>query len=109
MRFLINVIDSNTGEATRDEMAEIDAFNDRLRADGHWVLACGVASPEQSTVINNRTGNPVVSEGPLHTSAEHVAGFWIIEAADREEALRIATEGSNCCNRKAELRPLLGG
>jgi hypothetical protein len=39
MQYLVSVIDDGTGLATPTEEADIDAFNDRLRADGHWVFA----------------------------------------------------------------------
>lgn len=109
MRFLISVIDDQTGTARPDEMAEIDAFNERLRAGGHWVFACGVAAPSTAVTIDNRDGTPVVTEGPFLTSPEYQSGFWIVEAADRETAIALATEGSRCCNRKVEVRALLGG
>ena len=37
MKYLISVIDENTGLATPAEMAAIDVFNERLQAEGHWV------------------------------------------------------------------------
>ncbi|HEU5110736.1 MAG TPA: YciI family protein, partial [Micromonosporaceae bacterium] len=38
---------------------------------------------------------------------EQMGGFWIIEAADLDVALRIAAEASRHCNRRLELRPFL--
>ena len=46
MQYLVSVIDDNTGSATATEMAAINAFNDRLEADGHWVFAGGLAVAE---------------------------------------------------------------
>lgn len=106
MRFLISVIDDTAGLASDDEMAAIDAFNDRLQADGHWVFACGLTDPSSATVIDNRAGAGKVTDGPLIDTPEHVSGFWIITAADRDEALALATEGSKACNRKVEVRAL---
>jgi hypothetical protein len=40
-------------------------------------------------------------------SKEYVAGFWIMETADQDVALRLAAEGSKACNRKVEVRPFL--
>lgn len=37
MQYLFSVIDDGTGSATPTEDADVDAFNDRLQADGHWV------------------------------------------------------------------------
>jgi hypothetical protein len=54
MQYLVSVIDDTAGLATTDEMAAIDAFNDRLMAQGHWVFAAGLAAPSTATVIDNR-------------------------------------------------------
>jgi hypothetical protein len=107
MRFLLSVIDSRTGTATTDEMDSIRAFNDRLRAGGHRVLAAGLASPDQSTLIDNRAGASVVRDGPLVDGPEYVSGLWIIDAPDHETALALAMEGSEACNRRIEVRSFL--
>ena len=108
MQYLVSVIDANTGLATPDEMAAIDAFNDRLEAEGHWVFAAGLESPITATVIDNRGGEAVFTDGPFLESKEYLAGFWIIKAPDLDVALKLAAEGSKHCNRKVEVRPLLG-
>jgi hypothetical protein len=109
MQYLINVIfDETSGEADDAEAGAIDAFNDRLRADGHWVFANGLASPEASTTIDNRAGKGLVTDGPFAETKEWAAGLWIIEAADLDVALALATEASSACNRKVELRPCHG-
>ena len=107
MQFLVSVIAEGTGLATEAEMAAIDEFNERLVAEGHWVFAGGLGSPSTATVIDNRDGAGVATDGPFLESKEYVAGFWILEAADQDVARELATEGSKQCNRKVELRPLL--
>jgi len=104
MHFLISVLDATTGSATGDESAAIDAFNDQLEADGHWVFAGGLASPDAATVIDNRGGKAAITDGPFVESKEYIAGFWIIQAPDLETARTLATEGSKACNRRVELR-----
>jgi len=108
MRFLVNVIDDQTGTGTAEEMAAIDVFNERLLAEGRWILAWGIAAPSESTVIDGRGPEPVFTDGPLYASAEYVSGAWLINAADLAEARALAAEGSKACNRRVELRPLLG-
>ena len=108
MRYLITVIDDTTDSATRDEIAAIDAFNERLRANGHWVLAGGLASPGTAIVIDNRAGADIVTDGPLADLAEYPSGFWIVDVPDRDVARQLAADGSRSCNRKVELRPFLG-
>src|SRR5262245_35173025 len=107
MQYLVSVIDDKSGSGTADEMAAIDAFNDRLEANGHWVFAGGLGSPSTATVIDNRNGEAVFTDGPFVESKEYLAGFWIIEAADLDVALELAAEGSKHCNRKVEVRPFL--
>ena len=107
MQYLVSVIDDTAGMATPSEMAAIDAFNDRLVAEGHWVFAGGLGSPSTATVIDGRGGEAVFTDGPFLESKEHVAGFWVIEAADLDVALKLAAEGSKHCNRKVEVRPIL--
>ena len=108
-QYLISVLTDATELATAAEMAAIDAFNEQLRADGHWVFAGGLGAPDTATVIDGRDGEPVFTDGPYVESKEYVAGFWIIEAADLDVALRLAALGSKHCNRRVELRPFLAG
>ena len=107
MQYLVSVIDDTTGLATPEEMAAIDEFNDRLEAQGHWVFAGGLAAPSSATVIDNRGAEALVTDGPFLESKEYLGGFWIVEAADLDVALKLATEGSKACNRKVEVRPFL--
>jgi hypothetical protein len=107
MQYLVSVIDDTAGLATEDEMAAIDAFNDRLIAKGHWVFAGGLGAPISATVIDNRGEEATFTDGPFLESKEHLAGFWVMEAADLDVALKLAAEGSKACNRKVEVRPFL--
>ncbi len=107
MQYLISVIDDTTNSGTEAEMAAIDAFNERLRSEGHWVFAGGLASPSTAIVIDHRGDAPTVTDGPFIESKEDFAGFWVVDAPDHDTALALATEGSRCCNRKVELRPFL--
>jgi hypothetical protein len=107
MQYLVSVIDDTAGLATPDEMAAIDAFNEGLKAEGRWVFAGGLAAPNSATVIDNRGEEAILTDGPFVESKEYLAGFWIIEAADLDVALKLASEGSKACNRKVEVRPFL--
>ena len=105
MQYLVSVIHDSAALATPSEMATIDVFNEGLQAAGHWVFAGGLGSPSTATVIDNRDGQAVITDGPFLESKEYLAGFWIIEATDLDVALKLATEGSKACNRKVEVRP----
>jgi hypothetical protein len=105
MRYLVSVIDDETTSAVPAELAATGAFNDRLKAAGHWVFVGGLASPSTATVIDGRGEEPVFTDGPYLESKEYLGGFWIIEAPDLDVALELAAEGSQHCNRRVEVRP----
>ena len=107
MQYLISVIHDSDALATPNEMAAIDVFNDGLQSEGHWVFAAGLGSPDTATVIDNRDGEAVFTDGPFVESKEYLAGFWVFEAPDLDAALKLAAEGSKACNRKVEVRPFL--
>src|SRR6202035_5108458 len=102
MQYLVCVIFDEDGLATPDEQAAIDVFNDRLQAEGHWVFAGGLAAPSSATVIDNRGEEAMFTDGPFLESKEYLAGFWIMEAADLDVALKLAAEGSKDSNRQIE-------
>lgn len=108
MQYLVSVIHDRNDIATPTEMAAIDEFNERLKADGHWVFAAGLGWPDTATVVDNRDGEAVLTDGPFAETKEFLAGFWILEAPDLDVALKLATEGSKACHRKIEVRPILG-
>jgi hypothetical protein len=107
MQYLVSVIDDSPSSATAEEMSDIDAFNEGLVADGHWVFAAGLTAPTMATVIDGRGGEPIVSDGPFVETKEWLSGFWIMEAPDLDVALRLAAAGSKACNRRVEVRPFL--
>lgn len=107
MQFLVSVIDDGTGPETQAEQDAIDLFNDMLQAQGQWVFAGGLGEPSPARTIDNRGGQGLVTDGPFVESKEYLAGFWIIEAADVDDALALGAEASAACNRKIEVRPFL--
>ena len=109
MKFVMSVIDSvERLPHSEKERQAIDDFNEKLESAGQRILAVGIDSPATSAVFDFRNGLELVTEGPLHDNDEIIAGFWVIEVESLEIARALAAEGSKSCNRKVELRPLLG-
>jgi hypothetical protein len=111
-QYMLSVVDDGTGafdkmpkEELQQIMADIDAFNDTVRKAGKWVFAGGLESIEASTVVDGRGESPVITDGPFSESKEYLGGFWIISAADLDEALHWAARGSKACAAKVEVRP----
>lgn len=107
MRFIVFVIDGPNNPANSNEIEAIDAFNERLQREGHWIAAAGIAGPMRAILVDNRNSKQEVREGSLISSPEYYSGFWLIEASDAVKARELALAGSLACNRKVELRPYL--
>lgn len=111
MKYLVSVVDdevtaaSGPGPSSPSDPDPVTAFNDRLKADGHWVFAGGLGAPSTATVIDNRSGDAVITDGPFVEAKEFLGGLWVLDAADLDEALKLAVEASKHCNRRVELRP----
>jgi hypothetical protein len=86
----------------------VDRFNQKVRDAGAWVFAGGLTPVQQATTVDNTGSTPIVSDGPYAESKEYLGGFWVIQAADLDEALQWAKEGSAACRGKVEVRPFQG-
>ena len=71
--------------------------NADLKAAGQWVFAEGLVAPEEARIVKaNQDGSPSVTDGPFAETKEFIAGFWIIQVKDADEAYRVAASISLC-------------
>lgn len=84
------------------------AFNDKLKAEGYWVFAGGLAPASAATVVDGQGEAPLFTDGPYLETKEVIGGFWVIDAPDLDRALALAAEGSKACGGKVEVRPFDG-
>jgi len=92
-------------EAMQQAYRDVDTFNDQLRTDGAWVFAGGLHPADTATVVDNRSGEPLTTDGPFAETKEQLGGFWVIEAANLDAALAWATRASAACQAPVEVRP----
>ena len=77
-------------------------------AAGARKLACGIAPAARARSLRLKGDRKVlVTDGPYIETKEHMGGFWILEAADMEEALGWARKGPVACGASVEVRELL--
>ena len=89
-------------------MKAIDDLNVEMQNAGQRIFASGIDSPSTAIVFDRRDGAETTTKGSFHSGVEFFSGIWIIEVDSFEEAKALASRGSIACNRKVELRPLLG-
>lgn len=97
--------ESMTMEEIQPIFEAVEVFNQQVRDAGKWVFAGGLTPIESATTVDNMHGEAIVTDGPFAESKEYLGGFWIIEAADLDEALDWAKRGSAACQGKVEVRP----
>jgi hypothetical protein len=68
------------------------AYDAALRQSGRLVVQASLGSPRATTVLRPKNGKPSVTDGPFIETKEQVGGFFIIEAADLDEAIRVASK-----------------
>ncbi len=83
-------------------------FNQKLKDEGYWVFAGGLASASAATVVDGTGEKVVMTDGPYLETKEMIGGFWVIDAPDLDVALKLAAEGSRACGGAVEVRPFEG-
>ena len=67
-------------------------YDDALRASGHLVASGSLQPPRSSIAVRPRKGKLSITDGPFTETKEQVGGFFIIEAQNLNEAIRIASK-----------------
>jgi hypothetical protein len=85
---------------------EIDALNDEMKAAGVRVFVGGLR-PESSarSLRLQPAGKVLITDGPYAETKEHIGGFWVLEAADLDEALAWGRKAAVACRASVEVRP----
>lgn len=99
-----------TPEAEQKEAFEATGrFNEQIMAEGAWVFAGGLHTPDMATVVDNTGAETLTTDGPFSEAKEQLGGFWVVEAPDLDAALALAARGSAACRTKVEVRPFHDG
>jgi hypothetical protein len=89
------------------QMKQIGELEADMRAAGTWQFSGRLHGAETATVVRRIDGRRVVSDGPFAESKEHLGGFYVIEAADLDEALNWAVRTSDAIGRPIEVWPFM--
>ena len=80
-------------------------FNEALLASGQFIEAEALAPAADATCVRVRSGRPGLSDGPYAETKEMVAGFYLIEARDLNEAIQVAARLPSAPLGTVEVRP----
>ena len=87
-------------------MRDIDALNEEMQATGARFFAGGLRPVSDARSLRKQPdGKVLVTDGPYLETKEHVGGFWILEAANLEEAVEWGRKAVVACRAPVEVRP----
>ena len=110
-QYLVAIQHPNNYDASLEGEAmirDIGALNKEMDAAGARFFAGGLEPAAKAKSLRKQPGGEVViTDGPYLETKEHVGGFWILEAADMEEALAWGRKAVVACRVPVEVRAFL--
>jgi hypothetical protein len=95
-------------EKRLDELPDSEclAYDAEIRKSGHCIASDALQSVETATTVRVRNGKVSVTDGPFAETKEQLAGFYLIEAQDLDEALQLAARIPPARVGSVEVRPI---
>ena len=93
------------------KMREVDdlhclAFDQSVRKSGHCIASEALQPVASATTVRVRNGKVAVTDGPFAETKECLAGFYMIEAKDLNEAIQLAAKIPPAEIGSIEIRPI---
>jgi hypothetical protein len=85
---------------------ECQACGDELKESGRWIAAEALKSVHSATTVRVRNGKVSVTDGPFAETKEQLAGFYLVDAKDLNEAIQLASKIPPARVGSVEVRPV---
>lgn len=82
-------------------------FTEVVKKDGKMVHADALQSIETATCVSVRGGKTEVMDGPFAETKEHLGGYYLLECADLDEAVKYAAQIPTAAFGRIEVRPVM--
>ncbi|WP_246540864.1 YciI family protein [Mycobacterium spongiae] len=95
--------------AESDMLAEFAAYKrvkDELQAEGIWLGGQALHPGTMTTQVRVRDDDALVVDGPLAETAEQVAGYYLVDCRDLDEAIAVAARIPGARTGTVEIRPV---
>ena len=87
-------------------MAEYFSFTEGIQKSGHYVAGEALQSISTATTVRIRNGKVSATDGPFAETKEQLAGFYLVDAHDLNEAIQIASRIPPAREGSVEVRPV---
>jgi len=78
-----------------------------LEASGHYLAAAPLHPTSTAASVRVREGKKLVTDGPFAETREYLGGYFLVEASDLDEAIRIAARIPGARAGTVEVRPVI--
>jgi hypothetical protein len=82
------------------------AYDEEIRKSGHCIASEALQPVATATTVRVRNGKVSVTDGPFAETKEFLAGFYMIEARDLNEAIQLAAKIPPASVGSIEVRPI---
>jgi hypothetical protein len=100
---LVYLDEKQLDELPDEECVEYDTA---IRKSGHCITSEALQSVQTATTVRVRNGKVGVTDGPFAETKEQLAGFYMIEARDLDEAIQLASKIPPARLGSIEVRPI---
>ena len=113
MQYLLLIYENDAelgkmGEAAKGAMhREYGEFTQGLVKSGHMRGGAGLKPVDSATTVRVRNGKTLTTDGPFAETKEQLSGFYLVEAKDVDEAIKIASRIPSARHGSIEVRPTI--
>jgi hypothetical protein len=87
--------------------AEYGTFTESIKDSGNYVAGDALQPTSTATTVRIRDGKTLVTDGPFAETKEQLGGYYLVEAKDVDEALKIAERIPSARYGSIEVRPVV--
>lgn len=92
--------------SAQEEMQAYAELKAELEREGVWLGGQALQPPSATTQVRVRGGDTLVVDGPLVETAEQVAGYYLVDVNDLDEAMAVAARIPGARHGTVEVRPV---
>ncbi len=111
MQYLLTIYDNEARAAanppTPEAMQEWFAFTESIKSTGHYVGGNALQPTAVATSVRVRDGQTLLTDGPFAETREQLGGYYLVEAANLDEATAIAARIPSARTGTIEVRPIM--
>jgi hypothetical protein len=114
MKYLLMIYENEKiwekrSEAERGKIyGEYMAFTQGIKASGKYLGGNPLTPTSTATTVRVRDGQQLVTDGPFAETKEQLGGYYLIEATDLDDAIKIAAKIPGAKDGSIEVRPVMG-